>query len=251
LDREPEDGAAKRLASEGIELFRTGTSRILGVALIFVSAVLFGVAFVSGFLPFEIASLISFILGVALLAAELEPRARLSISAAGMLGYLRTLDGAMKLMNITGKATYVPYGNQVRMVMTQGGANSQVELPPVGSGLNDEITAQLGDVSEKGLEFFTLWIPRTLVDNLSVSDNVKVSRDGAKIAVAMSKPFVRRLCVDPFVNANVCCRMGCPLAGSVAQALAVTTGQEVHFENCAYDPKKQRAETTMILGKSG
>ena len=245
-------GSAERApGSAGSNDIRTGSSRILGAALIVTSVLLFAVAFVTGFLPFELASLVAFVLGIALLAVELEARVRLGLAADSMVGYLHTLDGALKSMRVLGGATYVPLGNEVRMVMEQDGASGRVELPPVGSGIHHELVEQLGELSEKGLDFFKLWVPKTLVDDLSASDEVKVSGEGAKIEISMSKPFVRRLCVDPFVNANVCCRMGCPLAAGVAQALAVTTGREVRFEACTYDPRSRTAKTSLTLAKSG
>jgi hypothetical protein len=233
-----------------VSILRTGSSRILGVALIITSAILLLVSFVTGFLPFELASLISFVLGITLLAVELEPRVRLNVATDSMLGYLQSLDWALRNLKVTGKATYVPKGNEVRMVMTKEGENSLAEFPPVGAGLHSEISDELGDMNQKGLQFFNAWIPKVLVDNLSVTDDVKVSTEGTKLRVSMSRPFVRPLCINPFVNANVCCRMGCPLAGAVAQALAVTTGKDVLFESCSFDPKTQRAETTLSLGKS-
>jgi hypothetical protein len=249
MSEESARGAGRPRASGGTNAIRTGGSRILGVALIVTSILLFAVAFVTGFLPFELASLISFVLGVALLAVELEPRVRLALAADGMLGYLRSLDGALRALGLTGKATYLPHGNQVKMFMVQEATGSSLELPPVGSGIQDELVGELGDISEKGMGFFKLWVPKTLMDGLSASDDVKVSEEGPKVEVTMTKPFVRRLCVDPFVTANVCFRMGCPLAGAVAQSLAVTTGKEVRFEGCAYDPKTQRAKTSLVLGK--
>jgi hypothetical protein len=245
------EGPGNRLASAGTNILRTSNSRLLGVALIASSAILFLVAFETGFVPFEGASLVSFVLGVALLVVELEPRVRLSVASDAMLGHIRSLDGAMKILRVTGKANYLPQGNQVSMMMAQEGSNRPLLLPPVGAGIHDEIVKELGDTSEKGLDYFELWVPRVLVDNLSMSDSVKVTREGGGIKISMRKPFVRRLCIDPFVNANVCCRMGCPLAGAVAQELAVATGREVQFENCTYDPKTQRAETMLSFGKSG
>lgn len=239
------------LTSAGSDVLRTGSSRILGVALIVTSAVLFLVASITGFLPFELASLVSFVLGIMLLAVELEAKVRIGLSADGMLGYLRALDAALATLRATGKAAYVPHGKSVTMVLPLDVPGPTAELPPVGDGINDEITGELGDMSEKGLEFFQTWVPKVLVDSLSAADTVKVSREGESLRVSMTKPFVRPLCVNPFVNARVCCRMGCPLAGAIAQSLAVTTGREVQFENCAYDPKAQRADTLLSLGKSG
>jgi hypothetical protein len=108
---------------------------------------------------------------------------------------------------------------------------------------------QLGEMVGKGFDFFSFWIPKMLVEGFGASDEVKVSRQEDEVAVSIRRPFVRLLCVDPFVTANVCCRMGCPLAGSVAQALASTTGREIEFENCAYDPKLQVARTSLKIGR--
>jgi len=251
LTMPPNADSRRTVTSARTSVLRAGSSRILGVALIVTSVLLFAVASVTGFLPFEIASLISFVLGVSLLAVELEPRVRFSLATDGMLGYLRSLDGTMKALRVMGQATFMPHGADVKMVMTQEATSSSIELPPVGSGLYQEIEDQLGDLDQKGIEFFKIWIPKTLVDNLAASDSVKVSEQGPRVEISMSRPFVRQLCVDPFVNANVCCRMGCPLAAGVAQALAAATRKDVHFENCTYEPKSQQAVTSLSLGKSG
>jgi hypothetical protein len=242
-------GPARRLASRGTNILRTSSSRILGVALIASSASLYLVAYVTGFLPFEVASLVAFVLGVSLLAVELEPRTRLSVAADGMRGYIETLDETLKALKVTGKATYVPRGGRVTMAMASEPDGQQVELPPVSSGVYAEIKGELGEVDSKGASFFDFWVPKVLVDNLSMADEVKISREGDSVKVSMRRPFVRRLCVDRFVNEKVCCTMGCPLAGAVAEALAATTGRDARFVGCTYDPKTQRAETTLSQGQ--
>jgi hypothetical protein len=232
-----------------MKVLRTSSSRLLGIVLVITCAVLFLVAFVTGFLVFEVASVVSFILGVALLAVELEPRVRISVAADTALGYLRTLDNALSLLNASGKATYSGRGGSIAMVIPGTGASPWVELPPVGDGLYAEVSDQVGDLNNQGYEFFRMWVPRALADDLSMAEAVGVSRAEDKVDVSMKKPFVRPLCVDPFVNSRVCCRMGCPLAGAVAQSLAAATRREVQFENCVYDPKTQRAVTSLTLGK--
>lgn len=230
--------------SAGANVLRAGSSRILGFALIASSAILYVVSFITSFLPFEVASLVSFVLGVALLAVELEPRVKLSSTAAAMLGSLKALDGALAALKARGKATYVPRGTVVSMAMAQE-KGPNLELPPVSQGVYEEIAEELGDISQKGESFYDMWIPRVLVENLAMTEDVKILRQGGSVKVSMKKPFVRRLCVDPFVNANVCCRMGCPLAGGVAQALAAATARDVQFEGCTYDPRTQRALITL------
>jgi hypothetical protein len=222
----------------------------MGLVLIVTSGLLFALAFVTLLLPLEIGSLISFVFGVALVAVELEPRVKLHVSSDGMLGSLRALSGALGALRLTGKTTYVPVGGQVKMVITPRGKQPQDELPSVGEGLHAAMVEQLGEMVGKGFDFFSFWIPKMLVEGFGASDQVKVSRQEDDVTVSIRRPFVRLLCVDPFVTANVCCRMGCPLAGSVAQALASTTGREIEFENCTYDPKLQLARTSLKIGRS-
>lgn len=250
MSRNSQGDATRTMASAGMSVLRTSSSRILGIVLIIASALLFLVAYVTGFVPFELASLISFILGVALLAVELEPRVRISVAADSMLGYLRGMDTAFALIGVTGNATYVPRGPSVKMAMSQGALSSGVELAPVGDGLYGEIAEQAGDLTKKGYDHFEMWVSRAVADNLSLTENFKVSRAEDIVKVSMRKPFVRPLCLDPFVNAKVCCRTGCPLAAAIAQALAVSTGREVKFEGCSYDPREQRAVTSLALGRS-
>jgi hypothetical protein len=222
---------------------------VLGIALVLTSAVLFLISYVTGYIGFEIASLVSFVLGVSLLVVELEPRVRLSVAGESMLGYIHSLDSTLRELKATGKATYVPLGNEVRMVIPHGEGNTDLPLPSVGAGIQEDIQGELGEMSQKGIEFFNMWVPKAIEDNLSLSAGAKVSWEGPDLKFTMSKPFVRRLCVDPFVNASVCCKMGCPLAAAVAHSLALTAGREVQFEKCTYDPATQTAETSLRLGK--
>lgn len=249
MSKETGTTPAGRLASRGTGILGTSSSRLLGVALIASSASLYFVAYVTGFLPFEVASLVAFVLGVSLLAVELEPRTRLTVATDGMRGYIGTLDEALKGMKVTGNATYIPRGDRVAMAMSSEWGGQPVELTPASARVYDEIKGELGDIYSKGAGFFDFWLPKVLVDNLSMADDVKISREGDNVKVSMRRPFVRMLCVDRFVNDNVCCRMGCPLAGAVAETLAETTGRDARFVGCTYDPKTQRATTTLSQGK--
>jgi hypothetical protein len=218
------------LASAGIGVLRAGSSRILGVALVVTSAILFLISYVTGYIGFEIASLISFVLGVALLAVELEPRVRLSVAGESMLGYVHSLDSTLHELKATGKATYVPLGNQVTMVLAREDGSPELQLPPVGEEIQQEFQGEVGEMNLKGIEFFNTWVPKVIEDNLSLAAGAKAAWDGPDLKFSMNKPFVRRLCVDQFVNANVCCRMGCPLAAAVAQSLGGPV-RELHLRS--------------------
>jgi hypothetical protein len=238
------------LPSTGRRLSGSGNSRLFGVILIATGGVLFALAFETGLAVFEFGSLIAFILGVILVAVEIEPRVKLQVASDSILGYLEALVGTLRMLVTEGAATYVPDGNNVRMTFTRNSKPAQIDLAPVGDGLYSELVEESGQMGRKGFDYFSSWLPRLLVDGLGASDGVTVAKEGDRVTVAMKRPFVRPLCVNPFVNANVCCRMGCPLAGAVAQSLAAATGRNVKFDNCAYDPKLQVATTSLDMGRS-
>jgi hypothetical protein len=223
---------------------------VFGVVLIATGGLLFGLAFETGLPVFEVGALVAFVLGVILVAVEIEPRIKLNMASDSTLGYLKALVSALKILGAEGNATYLPEENEVRMVVTRNDKGAPIELTPVGDGLYSEFVEELGEMQRKGFDFFTSWMPRIIVDGIGAADKVSIAKEGDRVTIALRRPFVRPLCVDPYVNANVCCRMGCPLARSLAQALAATTGREVKFEKCAYDPKSQKATTTLDLGRS-
>lgn len=223
---------------------------MFGVIFIATGSLLFGLAFETGLPVFELGALVAFVLGVILVAVEIEPRVRLYMASDSTLGYLKALVGALKILGVDSKAVYVPSGNNVKMVMALDAKGTTIDLAPVGEGLHSELIDELGEIQKKGFDFFSSWMPRMLVDGLGAADEVKVSREADRVRISLRRPFVRPLCVDPFVTENVCCKMGCPLAGALAQALASTSGREVKFEDCRYDPKLQVATTSLDLGRS-
>ena len=127
------------------------------------------------------------------------------------------------------------------MSLEGGKSSNSGALPTMGRGLYEGYEMELGDLHDKGLEFVRLWLPRTLVDGFGLASRVTMSQDKNEVATRMEKPFVRHLCINPYVKEHVCGTIGCPLVASIAEALASASGKSVQHVGCNYDSTTQTA----------
>jgi hypothetical protein len=224
---------------------RASHSRQAGLALVVLSSALFAGAFYTAALILEVGSVSSFVIGVALLAYEAEPRVKLFPSMSSMVGPLMAVQaeleehGVSKAMAVFEKA---PPGRGATEVMTFAGADAPAySMPALGEGLVHAYELELGDLSKLDLAGAKVWLPRVMVEGLGLADRVRMKSSGSQFTTVIDKPFVRALCVQEFMTEGMCQCSGCPLAASVGQALARASGKAVTHRGCAYDPVTQRA----------
>lgn len=227
---------------------RSSRSRVVGVSLLVLSAILFVVSFVLADLAAEVASVSSFLVGVALLSYEVEPRVKVYPSGMSQLGPLRVASELFLKQGIQGAATYVPGDDGVSMSFpgSRGETNS-LNFSPIGHGLHGAYENELGPIRGKGVDYLVLWLPRTIVDGLGLAEKVKMKRSGDEVETVLTKPFIRPLCVNAFMKENYCSNIGCPLVASVAEALANSAGKPVKHLGCVYDPTTQTAVARHLI----
>ncbi len=221
---------------------RSSHSRLTGLILVTSSVILFVVAYFFPILVVEVASITSFTIGVYLLAYEAEPRVRLYPASMSLLGPIQNMVAQMKRANLEGRAVYVPNLNGVSMTFgSEWFTPADGGLPPPGHGLFESYEAELGPMYREGMEKALLWLPRLMVDGLNLAKSVRMKTSNDETTTVAERPFVRTLCLNEFMRANVCGTMGCPLMASVAEALARSTDRPVKHLGCSYDPTTQIA----------
>jgi hypothetical protein len=229
---------------------RSNRSRGGGIALVILSAVLFLASYITSDFALEIASISSFAVGAVLLAYEVEPKIRLYPSSMSLLGLMKVTTKMLQKNGFGGAATFEPREDGIYMSFEKKEAASKsANIPPIGHGLFETYERELGTLSEKGADFVSLWLPRTLVDGLGLAESMKMVRSGVEVESTMTKPFVRALCVNEFMTENVCGTMGCPLVASVAEALASSTGEPVKHLGCTYNALTQTATSKHLVEK--
>jgi len=228
---------------------RASHSRQAGLALVILSAALFAAAFFTSALIFEVGSVSSFVVGLALLAYEAEPRVKLFPSMSSLIGPLMVVTDDLSRNNVSNaKAVFERSPghesgrDMMRFTADNDGEDGQgYSIPPLGEGLVHAYELELGDLTRLDVDGAKTWLPRVMVDGLGLADRVTMKSSGSEVTTVMEKPFVRILCVQDFMVDGLCQVSGCPLAASVGQALARASGKRVTHNGCTYDPVTQKA----------
>jgi len=235
---------------------RASHSRGAGLALVLLSAALFCAAFLTQALFIEVASVSSFVIGVALLAYEAEPRVKLFPSMSSLIGPLKAVEDELERHDVSkGKATFQASqqdgGHDLMTFVGEGGGGDapRYSIPPLGDGLVHAYELELGDMRKLELEGAKVWLPRVMVEGLTLADRVEMRFSGNEVVTEIEKPFVRMLCVQDFMTKGMCRTSGCPLAASVGQALARASGRPVIHDGCEYDPAIQKATLKQTIGQ--
>jgi hypothetical protein len=227
---------------------RASQTRPLGLFLVVLSGVLFAIALLGSYFVLEVASLSSFFVGIVMLARDLEPRVKLFSSAESLLGPLMSTVDLMQEKSLSGKALFRPEPGGVMMALeSKNQPVSGISVRPVGQGPFDSYERELGDLKDKGLEYIMAWLPRAMVDGLDLAEGASMSVVASEVHTKLKKPFVRPLCVKPFMTENVCGTMGCPLVASIAQSLSAATNRPVSHIECVYDPTSQTAAAKHLI----
>ncbi len=226
---------------------RASHSREAGLALVVLSAGLFGAAFLTSALIFEVGSVSSFVIGLGLLAYEAEPRVKLFPSTSSLIGPLKAVQSDLEAHGVSkARAVFEKSASGEGEVMAfsddgDGEGAPRYSIPPLGEGLVHAYELELSDMAKLDVEEAKVWLPRVMVEGLGLADGVKMKSSGDEVTTVMEKPFVRALCVQDFMAEGMCQTSGCPLAASVGQALARASGKAVVHHGCTYDPVTQRA----------
>jgi len=228
---------------------RASHSRQAGLALVILSAALFAGAFFTSALFLEIASVASFVIGVALLAYEAEARVKLFPAMSALFGPLMVVEHELKKRGLSKTNAVFQRSSDKKdardmMTFAKGGngeGERRYSIPPLGDGLVRAYELELGDLSTLDVDRAKVWLPRVMVDGLGLADRVQMKSSGNEVTTVIDKPFVRALCVQDFMVGGMCQVSGCPLTASIGQSLAKASGSLVVHLGCTYDPRTQKA----------
>jgi hypothetical protein len=229
---------------------RASHSRAVGVALLAVSGVFLALAFVTQFTAFEMVSLASFVMGVFLIAVELEPRIKLFPSAVSLMGPMLALADDLDAQSLTGKASYVPIaltGSKVSVVMRVTSDTDPTEkrsMVPVGHSLADYLEGEIGPLEDAGPSYVSTWLPKALEKGLGMATSANLKVNSARAEATFQRPYIRALCANEEFNRKVCGTLGCPMVGSVGEILALATGKKVQYQGCRYDRVKETSDAS-------
>lgn len=243
-------------------------SRVAGGTLLAISAIFLILAYVTRYIVFEVTSIVALLLGVVLVFTGIEPYVKVSVADRAVTSSLVALGKVLAYSRIKSEALYLPpaEGKSVGKIFIPTRSENTLPtleeimkerrripkkgllLPSTGSALLRLYEEDLGDLRNIDLDYLMEWLPRVLVDGLQMAERVEVNREAEKIRVRFTASAFRYLCQDTEVAKTICETTGCPICGSVAEAIAKTTSRVVYYIGCGYDPLTQVMDATYRLG---
>jgi len=241
-------------------------SRRLGSAMLLLSATLLFFAYITSYITFEVTAILALLIGTALLVSHLEPHVKLRPAGRAVLSYIQLFIELKRALSLSGRGVFVPCraGGARLLLPTEDGVDESTVskvvdedvvvggggllLPSPGQSLYQLYEEELGGIRGRDLEYLFEWLPRVMVDGLSLCERVEMVAVGDRIHTALTRPFVRSLCQRSDMRDSICCSIGCPLTASIADTLAVSTGRAVEHVRCRYDPLRLEAYATHSLG---
>jgi len=143
--------------------------------------------------------------------------------------------------------TVIPQAEDVakgKMFMNPNG----ICFTPPGQGLLTLYEKELGtDLSKANLSYLRNKLPKLLVENLEILEDLEINEQDDKIYVKMNGSVYEDLCNNLRNNTDICSRLGCPLCSSIACALAKVTGKAVAIERTELSTDRKTVETWYSL----
>ncbi|MEE9282484.1 MAG: hypothetical protein V3U49_00215 [Nitrososphaerales archaeon] len=224
-------------------------ARELGIALLGLSIPMYGLAFLTASVLFELTAVLSLFLGIVFVFTGVESHMRLRPANLMAKSPLMTVKDMLEREDHKGNIEY-KYDEQGKpnAQIINGGSNGY-SIYPLGNELMGLYEEELGDLKERGIEYVADWIPRVLVESLGLADKIDISYpDKDRVRVSIQKPSFEMLCLSQDLKRGICDRVGCQVQGSIGQAISKSTGRRVSFEGCLYDVNTRTSTSTYKLG---
>jgi len=245
-------------------------TRLVGWVLLALSACTLILGYETRWLFFEATALVSLLLGLILVFLSLEPYIHFRVASRAMLSPLKSLDQVLSQLGIGESFVYLPptMGQSVGklFIPTKQGTGGLLTLEeiqrgkvvisgkgvlvlPTGSDLLRLFEEELGvDFRLVGLSYVFTHLP-PLIRGLGLAEKVQMTkRSEDEIALTLTRPAYRSICLHAVRTQTICGRAGCPLCSSIAAALAKAAGRLVGQEKTEYD---EAAQATRVIFKLG
>ncbi len=233
--------------------------------MVAVGTVLLLLAFFTRYIVFEITSILALLIGILFAFSSAESYIRAEVARRIASSALLPLSELVERLGYAGKVVYLPPAKGAstgRVLLSKSGdvARSLIESGQVDAGSDEGVLVsspgevlfgaveeEFSDLRAAELDYFLEWLPRVLVDGLGLAARAEAVRNWDEVIVQLWSPSLGMWHQQPWVG-KVCERVGCPVNGAVALALAKITGRAVFVSGCKEMAKSQITKMEYSLG---
>lgn len=226
------------------------TTSYSGAVLLIVGLLSLVLLLITRDIVFEIAFLITIPAGILLMLRSVEPQVRAGTANAVLMSTLLNLKLLSESLVKDEQLIFVPVSNHeagVQVYLGSPSSGTYLALPGLAEPLTRIYGLEMGDLSKLELQYLCRNLPRVIVDGLQLAEDVVIEAEGDQVRMTVRKPVFWPTYLEERL-ASLYEKMGCPLAWSVGESIARSSGRTVRYMGYECSRKERLLRYRYSLG---
>ncbi len=201
-----------------------------GAALLIVGLLSLPLLLITRNIFFEILFLITIPAGILLMFRSVEPQVRAATANAVIMSTLLDIKVLSDALTTCEQLLFVPVndGTGVQVYLDGPSSEAYLALPGLAEPLTRIYELEMGDLSKLELQYLCRNLPKVIVDGLQLAESIVIEAGGDEVQMTVRRPVFWPIYLEERL-ASLYGRVGCPLAWSVGESIAKSSGRMVRY----------------------
>ncbi|MBO3842430.1 MAG: hypothetical protein FGF48_08445 [Candidatus Brockarchaeota archaeon] len=201
-----------------------------GAALLIVGLLSLPLLLITRDIVFEIVFLVAIPAGILLMFRSVEPQVRAGTANALIMSTLLDLKALSDALTTCEQLLFVPVNDGTGVQVYLGGPSSEayLALPGLAEPLTRIYELEMGDLSKLELQYLCRNLPKVIIDGLQLAESIVIEAGGDEVQMTVRRPVFWPIYLEERL-ASLYGRVGCPLAWSVGESIAKSSGRTVRY----------------------
>ncbi|MBO3799316.1 MAG: hypothetical protein JTT13_10680 [Candidatus Brockarchaeota archaeon] len=221
-----------------------------GAVLLIVGLLSLPLLLITRDIVFEIVFLITIPAGILLMFRSVEPQVRAGTANAVIMSTLLDLKALSEVLTTCEQLLFVPVndgGTGVQVYLGGPSSEAYLALPGLAEPLTRIYELEMGDLSKLELQYVCRNLPKVIVDGLQLAESIMIEAGGDEVRMTVRRPVFWPIYLDERL-ASLYERVGCPLAWSVGESIAKSSGRTVRYMGYECSKKERWLRYRYSLG---
>jgi hypothetical protein len=220
-----------------------------GAALLIVGLLSLLLLLITQDIVFETAFLITIPAGILLMFRSVEAQIRAGTANAVVMSTLLDLKALSNALLTDEKLVFVPASSHEKVQVYLGAPSSgtYLVLPGLAEPLTRIYELEMGDLSKMELKYLCRSLPNVIVDGMQLAEAVVIEAEDDEVRMTVRRPVFWPIYLEERLT-PLFEKMGCPLAWSVGESIAKSSGRTVSYVGYECSKKERLLKYRYLLG---
>lgn len=219
-----------------------------GIALLVIGLLSLPILLITHDLVFEITFLLTMPVGLLLIFRSVETYVRAGTSSVIFTSLLYDFKALSDALLVDDRPLFVPTGKgEVQVCFGDSSSGKSVVLPELAKPLTSIYELELGRLSGLELRYLSMNLPKVIVDGLQLAEAARIEAEGDNISFTVERPTFWTLYLEDGLK-PLYDKIGCPLAWSVAESIAKSSGRIVRYVGYECSERERLLRYRYVLG---